>query len=139
MHKKIGLSILLALMSQIVLTQSAFAEGAPMKAKSLLDIYQNAVTNDPTLASATSANQAAQEIIEQGKALYRPTVNFNAGVSASQTNIKFIGTGNPFRTQGRQNFEGYTYGVDASQPIFRKQNLVQMEQKQETASGTFRT
>ncbi len=99
------------------------------KQQSLVDIYTQAVAHDPTLASALSANQAAQELIEQGKALYRPTVNFSAGANATQTDIRFIGAGfNPFRTAGRASFEGYNYGVDARQPIFRKQNLVQMDQ-----------
>jgi outer membrane protein len=98
------------------------------KQQSLLDIYQQALSKDPTLASALSANQAAQELIEQGKALYRPTVNFNAGTSASQTNIQYIGTAVPFGAGGRTHFESYNYGVDARQPIFRKQNLVQMDQ-----------
>jgi len=82
-----------------------------------------------------SANKAAQEIIEQGKALYRPTVNFNANANASQTDIKYIGSGfNQFRNEGRQNFEGYNYGVEARQPIYRKQNLVQMEQSKTQVS-----
>ncbi len=97
------------------------------KQQSLVDIYSQALAHDPTLASALSANQAAQELIEQGKALYRPTVNFSAGANASQTDIKYIGAGTPFRA-GQANFEGYNYGVDARQPIFRKQNLVQMDQ-----------
>jgi outer membrane protein len=105
------------------------------KQQSLMDIYHQALAHDPTLASALSANKAAQEIIEQGKALYRPTVNFNAGASASETDIKFIGTGfNQFRTEGRQNFEGYNYGVEARQPIYRKQNLVQMDQSKTQVS-----
>lgn len=113
------------------------AEDMPSQTKpqSLMDIYQQALAHDPTLASALSANKAAQEIIEQGKALYRPTVNFNASASASQTDIKFIGTGfNQFRTEGRQNFEGYNYGVEARQPIYRKQNLVQMDQSKTQVS-----
>lgn len=96
--------------------------------QSLLDIYHQALARDPVLASALSANKAAQEIIEQGKALYRPNVNFNAGANASQTSIRFIGAGIPFRNAGKQNFEGYNYGVEARQPIFRKENLVQMDQ-----------
>lgn len=113
------------------------AEDMPSQTKpqSLMDIYHQALAHDPTLASALSANKAAQEIIEQGKALYRPTVNFNASASASQTDIKFIGTGfNQFRTEGRQNFEGYNYGVEARQPIYRKQNLVQMDQSKTQVS-----
>ncbi|HYN55548.1 MAG TPA: TolC family outer membrane protein [Methylotenera sp.] len=99
------------------------------KRQSLVDIYQQALAHDPVLASALSANRAAQELIEQGKALYRPTVNFSAGANATQSDIRFIGSGfNPFQFQGRANYEGYNYGVDARQPIFRKENLVQIDQ-----------
>ena len=95
--------------------------------QSLLDVYHQAVAHDPTLASATSANKAAQEAIEQAKALYRPNVNFNAGASASRTNVKFIGT-SVFRADGSSSFEGYNYGVEARQPIYRKDSLVQLDQ-----------
>ena len=101
----------------------------PEKQQSLLNIYQQALAHDPALASAIIGNEAAQELIEQGKALYRPTVNFNAGANAIQSDIRFIGAGfNPFRVQGRSNYEGYSYGLDARQPIYRKQNLVQIAQ-----------
>lgn len=98
------------------------------RAQSLLDIYQQAVANDPILSAALNANQAAQELIAQGKALYRPTVNFTAGTNASQTDVRYLGAGVfPFR-DGRSSFTGYNYGIDARQPIFRQQNLVQMDQ-----------
>ena len=115
-----------------LVTQAYAAETA----SNLIDIYQQALARDPQLASAWSQNRAAQEIIEQGKALYRPTVNLTAGASASQTDIRFLGAAgnNPFRVQGRNNFEGYNYGVDARQPIYRKQNLVQMEQSKTQVS-----
>jgi len=120
--------ILLAFFTSV----SASAEETKL---SLIEIYHQALAHDPTLASALSANKAAQEIIEQGKALYRPTVNFNANANASQTDIKYIGSGfNQFRNEGRQNFEGYNYGVEARQPIYRKQNLVQMEQSKTQVS-----
>jgi len=94
---------------------------------SLLDIYHQALSNDPVLASATNANHAAQEAIEQAKALYRPNVNFSAGVNASQTDVRFIGV-SVFRAVGRNNFEGYNYGVEARQPIYQKDRLVQIDQ-----------
>ena len=106
------------------------------KQQSLVDIYQQALAHDPVLASASSANQAAQELIEQGKALYRPTVNFSAGANATQSDIRFIdaSTNNPFRFQGRSNYEGYNYGIDARQPIFRKENLVLINQSKTQVS-----
>lgn len=103
---------------------NVFAEVKPL---SLVDVYNQALAHDPTLASALSANKAAQEIIEQGKALYRPVVNFNAGTNASNVDAKFMGTGIPFRG-GVRSYEGFNYGVEARQPIYRKQNLVQMDQ-----------
>ena len=57
------------------------------KQQTLLDIYHLALAHDPTLASALSGNKAAQEIIEQGKALYRPVVNFNAECKHSRIQI----------------------------------------------------
>lgn len=121
-----------SLLLSLLLGAPAYADE---KVASLMDIYQQALAHDPQLASALNANRAAQEIIEQGKALYRPTVNLSAGASASQTDIRFVNApNNPFRFQGRNNFEGYNYGVDARQPIFRKQNLVQMDQAQTQVS-----
>ncbi|MEE9332344.1 MAG: TolC family outer membrane protein [Methylophilaceae bacterium] len=98
---------------------------ATSKQQSLLDVYHQAMANDPVLASALSANKAAQEMIEQGKALYRPTVNFNASASNSRTNIRYLSSNIP---TGNANFDSYRAGIEARQPIYRKQNLVQMDQ-----------
>ena len=93
--------------------------------QSLLDIYHQALTHDPTLASALSANKAAQEIIEQGKALYLPTVNFNASANTTQSHIRYLNSKTP---PGSSGYENYRADIEARQPIYRKQNLVQMDQ-----------
>jgi outer membrane protein len=119
MIKKIALLISL---------QSLFAVGSAMAAgneQDLLAVYHQALANDPALASALSANKAAQEIIEQGKALYRPTVSFTAGVNNSRTKIRYLDSN---LQDGSSNFDTYRAGVEARQPIYRKQNLVQMDQ-----------
>ena len=105
--------------------QAAEDLSSQVKQQSLLDIYHQAMAHDPTLASALSANKAAQEIIEQGKALYRPTVNFNADASTSRTDIRYLNGAVP---PGNSSFENYKAAVEARQPIYRKQNLVQMDQ-----------
>lgn len=94
--------------------------------QSLMDVYREALAHDPALASALSTSKASQEIIEQGKALYRPRVNLNASTTASRTDFEIVGAA-PFRG-GVNNFESYNYGVEARQPIFRKQNWEQMNQ-----------
>jgi outer membrane protein len=95
------------------------------KQQSLLDIYHQALAHDPTLASALSGNKAAQEIIEQGKALYLPTVNFNASANTTQSDIRYLNSKTP---PGTSDYENYKAAIEARQPIYRKQNLVQMDQ-----------
>lgn len=107
---------------------SAYAIAGPVsvaKPQSLLDVYHQALSNDPTLASALSANKAAQEIIEQSKALYRPTVSLSAGVNNRRTNIRFL---DPNIPGGRSNFDSADVTIEARQPIYRQQNLVQKDQ-----------
>lgn len=110
------------LLTGLCLSQAAFSAS-----QSLVDIYQEAKANDPVLASAGSANQAAQEVIEQAKAAYRPSVNLTAGASASRTDLRITGSQNPLRG-GRHNFEGYQTRLEARQPIFRKENLERIDQ-----------
>lgn len=131
MTKKLFLTgslIVTSVFSAVLFAVNAFAADASTsqsKQQSLVEIYQQAMSHDPTLASALSANQAAQELIEQGKALYRPTVNFTAEANAISSNIRYLNTTTP---PGSANFETYKYGVDMRQPIYRKQNLVQIDQ-----------
>jgi outer membrane protein len=96
--------------------------------QNLQQVYQQALTQDPVLASAKSGNRAMQEKLVQGNALYLPTINFNAGATASQTDIKYIGSSSVFRNGGRETFEGYSYGVNLNQPIYRKQIQAQLAQ-----------
>ena len=94
----------------------------------LSQIYQEALTKDPVLAAARNSNRAMQEKLVQGQAQYLPTITFNAGATASRTDIKYIGNNTAFRNAGRENFEGYSYGVNLNQPIFRQQIRAQLEQ-----------
>lgn len=120
------------------------AETQQAKQQSLLDIYHQALAHDPTLASALSANKAAQEIIEQGKALYRPVVNFNAGANTQSQDYAFTGAARPnpsnpliilqSQQSGVEKFEQRRYAIEARQPIFRKDNLVQMDQSKTQVS-----
>lgn len=120
------------LAGEVTLSAAKQASGKP---ESLIDVYHQALAKDPTLASALNANKAAQEIIEQGKALYRPTVSFNAGITSTRNDVKFNNESSNFpRIAGQATFEGYNYGVQANQPIFRKQNLVQMDQSETQVS-----
>ena len=94
----------------------------------LMQIYQQALSHDPAWASAQSSHLASQEKLVQGNALFLPTVNFNAGLNETQTDAKFFGGSTKLLTGGQTNFESYNYGINVSQPIYRKQIRAQLEQ-----------
>jgi outer membrane protein len=110
----------------LVFMTSISAEAA--ETQDLSQIYQEALSKDPVLAAARNSNRAMQEKLVQGQAQYLPTITFNAGATASRTDIKYIGSASIFRNGGRENFEGYSYGVNLNQPIFRQQIRAQLEQ-----------
>lgn len=110
----------------LVFMTSISAEAA--ETQDLSQIYQEALSKDPVLAAARNSNRAMQEKLVQGQAQYLPTITFNAGATASRTDIKYIGNNTAFRNAGRENFEGYSYGVNLNQPIFRQQIRAQLEQ-----------
>lgn len=110
----------------VVLLPGALHAAEPQQ--SLIDIYQLALERDPTWSAARNANLAAQEKLEQGKALYRPTVTFNSNASRTESDIRYIGGVNPFRVGGPQSFDTFGYGVSVNQPILRLQNYVEYQQ-----------
>jgi outer membrane protein len=101
--------------------------------QNLFDIYQQALNHDPVLASAKNANLAAQEQLEQGKALFRPAVTLNAGVNHTESNIQYSGV-TIFGNGGRESFESYGAAVNVTQPLYRKQNNAQLAQSKSVVS-----
>ena len=103
-------------------------------AQNLLQIYQQALASDPVWSAAQNANRAAQEKIVQGQAQYLPVVSIAGNANATSNDVKFVGAG-PLppnqpgaRRDGRQNYEGYSLGLNIVQPIFRPQIRAQLEQ-----------
>jgi outer membrane protein len=97
--------------------------------QNLLDIYQLAVSSDPVLASARSANLASQEKVVQGRALLLPNATLSGNASHSNTDINYSGGASIFSmAKPEQSFENYGYSLNVTQPLFRKQNLVQFQQ-----------
>ena len=99
------------------------------KHQTLKDIYSLAQQHDPSWAAARYANTAAQEKLEQGKALLRPTVNFTSSYNYADTSIRYTGANSVFRNNNQaEKFDTLNYGVNLNQPIYRKQNSVQYQQ-----------
>jgi outer membrane protein len=102
--------------------------------QNLLQIYQQALSRDPVWASAQNGNRAAQERIVQGQAQYLPVIGMTGNANATGTDVKYIGLGSlppgtpSQRRDGRQAFEGYSYGLSITQPLYRPQISAQLEQ-----------
>src|SRR5271167_364392 len=98
-------------------------------AEDLVQIYHEAVANDPTLASARATWMATQENVPQARANLLPSVTLAANATETQfyerlhtdPSLAFM-----------QRFPTYQYAVTASQPLYRKQNSVALDQARET-------
>jgi outer membrane protein len=114
----------------------AFVLGAAMgavlpsaAAEDLLQIYRDALANDPTLASAQATWLATQEAVPQARAGLLPSVTL-VGNANRQNFYEKLHT-DP-RLSVPENFPAYNYTVSASQPLYRKQNLVALDQAKQT-------
>jgi outer membrane protein len=103
----------------------------PARGEDLMQIYRDAVQNDPLLASAQANWQATQEVLPQAKAGLLP----NAGATGTFS-------GNHYETQIKSdpptnfthNYGQINAGVSAAQPLFRYQNLVNYDQAKQTVA-----
>ena len=98
-------------------------------AEDLLQIYRDALANDPTLASARATWLATQEAVPQARAGLLPSVTL-VGNANRQNFYEKLHTDPSVSVT--ENFPAYNYTVSASQPLYRKQNLVALDQAKQT-------
>jgi outer membrane protein len=105
----------------------------PAAGEDLLQIYREAVKNDPALASAQSNWQATQEALPQAKAALLPF----AQATGSATGNRYDATVNTDpKTELGRSYAQYNALVSASQPLFRYQNIVAYDEaKQQVAQS----
>ena len=120
MHSTIRSICILLLLTPVVL------KAAP-QAQNLKDIYELALQHDANWAAARYANTAAQEKIEQGKALLLPTVSINSSATRSDTSIQYTGNTVYRNNNQSEKFNTLSYGINVNQPLYRKQNTVQYQ------------
>jgi len=115
----------------LAIALGAMLGGAPQPAlaEDLLQIYREAVANDPTLASARASWEATREVVPQARAGLLPSVTLVA--NANRQNVYEKLHTDP-SLSGTENFPAYNYSVSASQPLYRRQNLVALDQAKQT-------
>ena len=106
---------------------------APARGEDLMQIYREAVTSDPAIASAQANWQATQEAVPQARAGLLPNAALTASVSGNQYDAT-VKT-DP-KTDISHSYAQYNALVSASQPLFRYQNVVALDQaKQQVAQS----
>ena len=98
-----------------------------------MQIYREAVTSDPAIASAQANWQATQEAVPQARAGLLPTASATGGVSRQQYDATVKTDPKTDISHGYNQFNAL---VSASQPLFRYQNIVALDQaKQQVAQS----
>ena len=101
------------------------------RAEDLLQIYRDALTSDPTLASARASWLATQENVPQARAGLLPSVLLSALANEQDYN-QTLHT-DP-QTKFSQRFPSTGYTVSASQPLYRAQNSIGYDQAKQQVS-----
>jgi outer membrane protein len=94
-------------------------------AADLLSIYREAQVSDATYAGAKAQYIGAQEKLPQARALLLPNVNFGAGTHYNDVSTDYPSNVFP---SGHRDFYDYNYGVNVTQPLYRRQNNATFEQ-----------
>src|SRR6202790_4606295 len=106
----------------------ATAMSAPLSGaagEDLIQIYRDALASDPVLASARSTWTATLELVPQARAAILPAVNLVANASEQDFHDRL--RTDPTTTI-RERFPTYAYTVSASQPLYRPQNTISLDQ-----------
>ena len=90
-----------------------------------MQIYREAQRSDPTLASAKASWEATQEKLPQARAGLLPTATATA--SANLTNFGTTIKTDP-KVDVNRSFANVLGTISASQPLYRRQNVVVVDQ-----------
>ncbi len=100
----------------------AFALAPAAQAANLSDVYRDAQAYDAQYAAARAAREAGQEKSVQGRAALLPQVGLSGNVARNHVDSSLPG--------GDVDYTGNGVAINATQPLFRRQNWVAFEQAQ---------
>lgn len=93
----------------------------------LIETYKLALDNDPEFAAAVSGNKAAQEFKPQARAGLLPNVALQASTAWNDGRRKARGRSGAMISDDAK-FNTNSYGISLTQPVFRWDRWVQLEQ-----------
>ncbi|MCL4763250.1 MAG: TolC family outer membrane protein [Burkholderiales bacterium] len=111
----------------LVVPLAIAAAAGPAAGEDLMQIYRDAQQNDPVLAAARANWAATQERVPQARAGLLPSVGLSGSANAAdgRTSVR----SDP-RTVSANSYGNAGFTISASQPLYRQQNLVALDQAQ---------
>ena len=97
----------------------------PAAAQDLQQVYRDAKAYDAQYAAARYALQAGLEKLPQGRALILPTLNLSSNATSTRIETEPHNSALPSTLRDARS---YGYSLSFSQPIFRRQNVLQYNQ-----------
>ncbi|HUU72608.1 MAG TPA: TolC family outer membrane protein, partial [Burkholderiales bacterium] len=98
---------------------------SPALAVDLMDIFGQAQGNDARYAAAKARYLGEQERLPQAKAGLRPNIDFEAGYNYNDIDVEYDA---PTFNSGRRDYNAYNYGINLTQPLYRRQNMLAVDQ-----------
>lgn len=98
---------------------------AHANAADLLEVYRDAQAYDAGYAAARAARAAGREKVAQGRAGLLPAVNLSASTSRTELDARYDP---PASSTDRRDFDSTGYTLSLTQPLFRRQNVIQYNQ-----------
>lgn len=111
-------------MKRILSLALAACFSGPVCSADLLQVYTDALANDPQFAAARAQLTATEERVPQARAGLLPSLTASANTNWNDSDLR-LSNGSP--TIGRQ-YNSNGYSINLSQPVFRVQNWVQFDQ-----------
>jgi len=113
------------MMFRIVVSLAAILAAGTAHALDLMDIYRLAQINDTRYAAAKAQYLATQERLPQARAGLLPDVGFEAGYNYNDIDVEYDSAA---FNSGRRDYTAYNYGIRATQPLYRRQNSLTVDQ-----------
>ena len=103
----------------VILATFIFHASIHSQEKDLLSLYQQALSYDASLSSARFQNEATHELISQGRSLFLPSINMNAGYDENDNQRKiYTNIDNALLSGTEADYNSYDYGITITQPLF---------------------
>ncbi|MES9846816.1 MAG: TolC family protein, partial [Candidatus Thiodiazotropha sp.] len=100
-----------------------------VQAEDLMTVYQQALQNDPQLQVAKEQLSAARESKSLARSQLLPTIGLGATYDVVRRDLKTL-QGTPFDDQSTSHDKAL--GLNLTQPIYRRDRLLQLEQADST-------